>query len=49
MTPHDCPFTIGELLALYAIAITHGNPGLAAKLLAHSAHHQPTTEGITHD
>ncbi len=46
---HDCPFSIGELIALYAIAVTHGNPGLAAKLLAHSAHHQPTEGITTHD
>lgn len=39
MTPHPCPFTAGELMALYAIAHCRGNHTLAAKLLAHAAQH----------
>lgn len=39
-TPHECPFTVGDLLALYAIAHVRGNHTLAAKLLEHSRHHE---------
>lgn len=36
---HNCPFTLGQLLALHAIAMVAGHPKLAALLLEHSAEH----------
>lgn len=39
MADHPCPWTVGELMALYAIAHCRGNHALAAKLLAHAAQH----------
>lgn len=40
MTEHSCPFRLGELLALYAIAKVRGHDTLAAKLLDHSRQHE---------
>ncbi len=39
--PHPCPFTVGELMALYATQHTRGNTQLAAKVLAHTTQHTP--------
>ena len=39
---HNCPWTLGQLLALYALAIVHGTPKLAAEVLAHTQHHEET-------
>jgi len=36
---HPCPFTAGELMAIYAIAHCRGNHRLAAKALAHITQH----------
>lgn len=40
MADHPCPFTAGELMALYAIAHCRGNHALAAKILAHADQHR---------
>jgi len=40
MASHPCPFTAGELMALYAIAACRGNATLAARLLEHSREHE---------
>lgn len=37
---HPCPFTLGQLLALYAIAHTRGHLKLAAKVLEHARQHE---------
>lgn len=37
---HNCPFTVGQLMALYAIAKVAGFDVHAARLLAHAE--QPT-------
>ena len=36
---HSCPFTLGQLLALHAIAVVAGHAQLAALLLAHAEAH----------
>lgn len=48
MTDHPCPWTLGQLLALHAIAKVAGHERLAAILLDHSRQHE-TTEGTDHD
>lgn len=48
MTDHPCPFTVGELMALYAITKVAGFERHAAKLLHHAEQHdiphQPQTQ-----
>ena len=41
---HGCPFTIGQLLAIYAVLKTRGDDRLAAIVLDHSNMHQPETK-----
>jgi hypothetical protein len=43
---HDCPFTLGQLMALYALAKVHSTPQLAAAVLDHARQHE-TTEEVT--
>lgn len=38
---HLCPFTLGDLMALYACAQVNGSHALAAKVLNHSREHEP--------
>ena len=40
MPDHPCPFTLGQLLALHAIAKVAGHDRLAAVLLDHSRDHE---------
>ena len=42
MSPHPCPFTLGQLPALHAIAKVAGHDKLAA--LDHSRHHETEEE-----
>ncbi len=44
MTPHRCPWTLGQLLAMHAIAKVAGHDRLAALLLDHSRHHETEEE-----
>lgn len=46
-TPHPCPFTLGQLLAIHALVKVAGHERLAALILAHSSQHEPDerTEG----
>ena len=37
---HACPLTLGEVLALAAIAQCRGNTALAAKLIEHQTQHE---------
>lgn len=48
MSPHPCPWTLGQLLALHAIAKVAGHDRLAAMLLDHSHQHE-TIEGTDHE
>lgn len=41
---HECPFTIGQLLAIYAVLKTRGDERLAALMLDHSRHHEAGKE-----
>lgn len=42
--PHNCPFTAGQLLALYAIVAIRGeHPTLARLLLEHAQQHAAQT------
>ena len=41
---HECPFKIGELLAIYAVLKTRGDDRLAALVLDHSRHHEAAKE-----
>lgn len=43
-TPHPCPWTLGQLLAMHALVKVAGHERLAALILAHSREHD-TTEG----
>ena len=43
MTDHACPWTLGQLLALHAIAKVAGHERLAALLLDHSRQHESET------
>ena len=40
MADHPCPLTLGEVLALAAIAQCRGNHALAAKLIEHQTQHE---------
>ena len=40
MSNHACPLTLGEVLALAAIAQCRGNTALAAKLIEHQTQHE---------
>ena len=44
MPSHPCPWTLGQLLALHAIAKTAGHHDLAALLLEHADQHYPEGE-----
>lgn len=37
---HLCPFTVGQLLAMYAVLHVRGDHALAAMILAHSRQHE---------
>ena len=40
---HECPFSLGQLLALHALVKVAGHETLAALLLDHSREHDTTT------
>lgn len=41
---HPCPFTVGQLLAIYAVLKTRGDDRLAAIVLDHSRLHEATSK-----
>lgn len=43
MSDHPCPWTLGQILALHAIAKVAGHDRLAAILLDHSRDHESET------
>lgn len=42
--PHNCPFTLGQLMALYAIVAVAGDQPKARLLLEHAREHQSQTQ-----
>ena len=44
MTPHRCPWTLGQLLALHALVKVAGHERLAALILDHSREHESEAE-----
>jgi hypothetical protein len=44
MTDHNCPFTLGQLMALYAIVAVAGDQSKARLLLEHAREHQSQTQ-----
>ena len=47
MSPHRCPWTLGQLLAMHALVKVAGHERLAALILDHSSQHETAehTEG----
>jgi len=43
-TPHPCPWTLGQLLAMHALVKVAGHERLAALILAHSREHESEVE-----